>query len=475
MINEVPISSRTTMASANCANTDISGVGVRFATYTQNLLSFVPAAVALFNDGKISNSEREFIKDQSTNILLTAFGLLLSAIVQAKTAEGLDNYHLALVLNLSWMNNTNLFVYLLLSLHRKIWSSPLDKWSWGEIFRRLFCQPSKDTSANKSEPDGVDESAEEEPENLLDFAVGIGSLHLSLMGALGVWLWVNPMGFGSSPSCPPNATISVLGGNFPIGSPALRVISLVVYTAVLIPIANLVLPKALILMPYFVSPLRKWSDTKKRESVAVRCVALGLVVLFTINVIFIVDTEPSISRNESRQGGQDKIWTLGQTLPLLLLVLPIRALVKYLLTTTSLVLPFVGETAWGRAVKGFSKYDEKVLWSEVYRWRWIIGDTPGIRYYTLATIHSRRPTVKADSDWLLHALMDGQKDIMRFLRENGAEWGTVLQHAAEQGHVGAVRSVIKRGVDVNLPIRSMSFVRLRSLLTGIEFSRTNHR
>ncbi|KAJ7318297.1 hypothetical protein DFH08DRAFT_660249, partial [Mycena albidolilacea] len=98
---------------------DISGVGVRFATYTQNLLSFVPAAVALFNDGKISNSEREFIKDQSTNILLTAFGLLLSAIVQAKTAEGLDNYHLALVLNLSWMNNTNLFVYLLLSLHRK--------------------------------------------------------------------------------------------------------------------------------------------------------------------------------------------------------------------------------------------------------------------------------------------------------------------------------------------------------------------
>ncbi|KAJ7874323.1 hypothetical protein B0H14DRAFT_2343761, partial [Mycena olivaceomarginata] len=89
----------------------------------------------------------EFIQDQSTNILLTTFGLLLSAIVQANTAEGL-NYHLALVLILSWMNNTNLFVYLLLFLHRKIWSSP-PKWSWGEVFRRGFCRSSKDTSATK--------------------------------------------------------------------------------------------------------------------------------------------------------------------------------------------------------------------------------------------------------------------------------------------------------------------------------------
>ncbi|KAJ7739208.1 hypothetical protein B0H16DRAFT_1759167, partial [Mycena metata] len=97
---------------------DISGIGVRTAAYTQNLLSFVPAAVALFNDGKISSNERDFINDQSTNILLTAFGLLLSAIVQAKTAQGLDNYHLALVLNLSWLNNTNTFIYLVLCLHR---------------------------------------------------------------------------------------------------------------------------------------------------------------------------------------------------------------------------------------------------------------------------------------------------------------------------------------------------------------------
>ncbi|KAF7346943.1 Multiple ankyrin repeats single kh domain [Mycena venus] len=435
------------MASPNCTNTDISGIGVRSATYAQNLLSFVPAAVALLNDGKISNNEREFIKDQSTNILLTAFGLLLSAIIQAKTDQGLDNYHLALVLNLSWMNNTNTFIYLVLFLHRKIWSSSPGEWSLRAVVGHLFPQSSKGNPKNERAPGDIeragesgpakaeteDETAQGEPEPLLDFAVGIGSLHLSLMGAVGVWLWANPLGFGSSPSCPPDATISVLSRTFPMASPGLRIISLMFYAAVLIPIVNLVLPTALVLTPYLLCPLGQWSDPKKRESVAVRCVALGLILLFAINVIFIVDTELAISRNESRQAGQDKLWTLGQTLALLLLVLPIRGLLGYLLTTTSLVLPIVGETPWGRAVRGFRTCDkDTVSWSEVYRRRWLIGDTP----------------VKVDSDWLLHALIDGQLDIERFLCENGADWATVLVRAAEQDRAEIVRSVIKRGVDV---------------------------
>jgi hypothetical protein len=147
-------------------------------------------------------------------------------------------------------------------------------------------------------------------------------------------------------------------------------------------------------------------------------------MLFAINVIFIVDTELTMSRNESRQAGENKLWTLGQTLALLLLVLHIRALIRYLLTTTSLVLPFMGETAWGRAVKGISKYDDKasISWCEVYRWTWIIGDTRGMCILQLATIHSCPLPVKADSGWLLHALMEGQWDIARFLSENGADW-----------------------------------------------------
>ncbi|KAJ7048945.1 hypothetical protein C8F01DRAFT_957077, partial [Mycena amicta] len=116
---------------------DISGIGVRSATYAQNLISFIPAIVALANDGKISNNERAFIEEQSTNILLTAFGLLISAFIQASTAQGLDNYHLALVLNLSWMNNTNLFIYSLLRLHRRLWQAPAglpQPWSWWAVY-----------------------------------------------------------------------------------------------------------------------------------------------------------------------------------------------------------------------------------------------------------------------------------------------------------------------------------------------------
>ncbi|KAJ7048930.1 hypothetical protein C8F01DRAFT_1037455, partial [Mycena amicta] len=127
--------------SPNCTNTDISGIGVRSATYAQNIISFIPAIVVLANDGKISNNERAFIEEQSTNILLTAFGLLISAFIHASTAQGLDNYHLALVLNLSWMNNTNLFIYSLLRLHRRLWQAPAglpEPWSWWTVCLSLL-------------------------------------------------------------------------------------------------------------------------------------------------------------------------------------------------------------------------------------------------------------------------------------------------------------------------------------------------
>ncbi|KAJ7195068.1 hypothetical protein GGX14DRAFT_377392, partial [Mycena pura] len=155
---------------SNCTNTDISGIGVRSATYAQNLLSFVPAAVALFKDGKISSSEREFIKDQSTNILLTAFGLLLSSI-HYHTGKNRSGFRLALVLNLSWLNNTNTFIYLVLFLHRKIWSLSSKEWSWGVVIRAsgLFRLPSKGTTANESTPGDVemaDISPRQKPETI---------------------------------------------------------------------------------------------------------------------------------------------------------------------------------------------------------------------------------------------------------------------------------------------------------------------
>ncbi|KAJ7223865.1 hypothetical protein B0H12DRAFT_972309, partial [Mycena haematopus] len=96
---------------------EISGIGVRVAIYAQNLLSFIPAISAL-TDGEVATYELDAVKDQSTTILITAFGILISAMVQAQTL-GLPNFHANIVLNLSWMNNTNTFIYFLLYVQNK--------------------------------------------------------------------------------------------------------------------------------------------------------------------------------------------------------------------------------------------------------------------------------------------------------------------------------------------------------------------
>ncbi|KAJ7660988.1 hypothetical protein B0H17DRAFT_912486, partial [Mycena rosella] len=107
---------------------DISGIGVRVAIYAQNLLSFIPAVWALW-DGNVSDYELESVETQSTTILITAFAILISAIVEARTV-GLSNFHASIVLSLSWMNNTNTFIYF---LHKSQGRTKMDLFSWMKL------------------------------------------------------------------------------------------------------------------------------------------------------------------------------------------------------------------------------------------------------------------------------------------------------------------------------------------------------
>ncbi|KAJ6491953.1 hypothetical protein C8R45DRAFT_789204, partial [Mycena sanguinolenta] len=93
---------------------DISGIGVRIAIYVQNILGFIPAFTALW-DGEVSKSEMEAVEKQSTTILITAFAILISSMVQAQTPAW-SSFHANVILTLSWMSNTNTFIYLLLCL-----------------------------------------------------------------------------------------------------------------------------------------------------------------------------------------------------------------------------------------------------------------------------------------------------------------------------------------------------------------------
>jgi hypothetical protein len=97
-------------------NPDIAGIGVRGATYAQNILSFLPAFYALMNDKKVDKTELDTVEKQSTTILITAFAILISLVVQALTFN-LSAFHTSTVLNLSWMNNTNTFIYFVLYIH----------------------------------------------------------------------------------------------------------------------------------------------------------------------------------------------------------------------------------------------------------------------------------------------------------------------------------------------------------------------
>ncbi|KAF6747753.1 hypothetical protein DFP72DRAFT_821354 [Ephemerocybe angulata] len=107
------------MSTGDCipGNPDIAGVGVRIAIYVQTLLCFFPAFWALF-DGKVSQGELDAAENQATTNLVLAFAILISSIVQAQTL-GLTNYHASIVLNMSWLNNTNTFIYFLLYIQHK--------------------------------------------------------------------------------------------------------------------------------------------------------------------------------------------------------------------------------------------------------------------------------------------------------------------------------------------------------------------
>ncbi|KAJ7151905.1 hypothetical protein C8R43DRAFT_886539, partial [Mycena crocata] len=102
-------------------NPDVSGIGVRAVIYAQNLSCFLPVVVHLW-DGRIFPAELIGIKDQSIGMLAVAFAILLTTIVLAKGAGGsqtITRYHAAIVLDLSWMNNTSTWIWFILYVHHR--------------------------------------------------------------------------------------------------------------------------------------------------------------------------------------------------------------------------------------------------------------------------------------------------------------------------------------------------------------------
>ncbi|KAG6823504.1 hypothetical protein H0H87_000936, partial [Tephrocybe sp. NHM501043] len=162
------------------SNPDITGIGVRAAIYAQNLFSLL-FAVRVFWDGRITRNELDAIDQQSSTIMITAFALLFSTIIQAYSPQGLSNVHVTVILNLSWMTSTNIFIYLLVYTHRRITAIKKqeadEKIAGGEKRRPFWLM--------LDEAKGI----------LCQLTFWLGSCHLTLMAALGIWFWADPTFF----------------------------------------------------------------------------------------------------------------------------------------------------------------------------------------------------------------------------------------------------------------------------------------
>jgi hypothetical protein len=190
-------------------------------------------------------------------------------------------------------------------------------------------------------------------------------MHLSLMAAIGIWLWSDPLIFGRPITCDPslsNVSLSIVGRAVRFSSPALRICSLFIYSLVLIPGINLIAPFSIFIAfhilhnnsrkrhPAFWStvahPLRsirstilrrRTSDVESQNNNSLSdagtlaslldtqtgFLLIGLGCLAAINVIFVIDIELALVRNKNPDS-QDDEWGFGQVLALLLLVVPVR-------------------------------------------------------------------------------------------------------------------------------------------------------
>ncbi|KAG6876158.1 hypothetical protein C0993_005315 [Termitomyces sp. T159_Od127] len=293
------------------ANPDVSGIGVRTAIYAQNLLSFVPVLWAL-KDGRITPTELDELEKQSTTILITAFAILISTVIQAYH-HGISNYHASIVLDLSWMNNTNLFIYFLLYVYHRVHLSE------DEFNEEVGLSPGR----ARYRADSLSRWIYEANKAFKNSVIIIGSLHLSLMAAVGIWLWSHPAGFGNSGLCSLSATISVFGNQIQLGSRTLRKWSLLVYSTVSVPLLNLFIPMIIFALPFLILK----HIIKPSGNVMFYSTIIGLWTLALIDIILLVDTEVAIKNNTNyfRLSGEAQ-WTFGQTLALLLLLVALRDL-----------------------------------------------------------------------------------------------------------------------------------------------------
>ncbi|KAJ7809742.1 ankyrin repeat-containing domain protein [Mycena leptocephala] len=273
------------------SNPDVSGVGVRAAIYAQNLTCFLPVIVHLW-DRKISKDELKGIKDQSIGMLAVAFAILLTTIILAKA------------------NWSDWGVALFAPLRELLgWSEGDGDGAGTSISLRI-------QGVTQRIAQRIWHFTSSQP------VLTLGSIHLSLMATVGIWLWSNPSKFGHplDPSCDPTLTFVGVPAHF--SSKPLHIASLMMYSLVLIPGLNLIPPFA-----FFLTLHISYNWSRERHQWFWKRWDEAILKVFTLRKSpTSSDSEQGNPSRRSSPGDQngDDAWGFRQVLALLLLIIPLR-------------------------------------------------------------------------------------------------------------------------------------------------------
>ena len=174
----------------------------------------------------------------------------------------------------------------------------------------------------------------------------LASFHSTLFAPFGFWFWLTVREFGINRDCIPFIRINCFGVNIPITSPTFRVVSIFVYFVGLLPVINITI--SIVLWFVFIFSLQlasSWMEPRRYRSDPSHVAYLSgiyfgnysphdarrffnwvVFVTFLCQLWFIVCTELTIRNNQHllvNDGSRENDWTLGQTLSMALLVLPL--------------------------------------------------------------------------------------------------------------------------------------------------------
>ncbi|KAF8310942.1 hypothetical protein DL93DRAFT_1522797 [Clavulina sp. PMI_390] len=291
------------------ANPDAGGVGVRMAVYIQSLLPAIGLLVEIIRGRSIAANTKLRINNAqaATSSLLTGMGLIISAIIQHKL-YGLSTFHALVVLNLCWVTLIGGFQGTLpLKEGENTWRPEIEK-----CHRKLYA---------------------------------VLSIKLSMMAGFGWWVMHNPAGYDSAPdACASSTVFWVLGRHPNVTSKPFRTVLLTMYPLLTVPVFNIgVIVAALWLIIVIIGYLLMYigqilekcrapaSITKiltDDNGPSVEALVISLVAF--VDGMFILTTEMTIQLNTI--GSDERAWGLGQTLPVLVALLPATSIIYHMVT-----------------------------------------------------------------------------------------------------------------------------------------------